>query len=191
MRFLTLIAATLAAVGTADAQTTSGDCSPIVQHVAGSVTITCNIEGQIPIYKFRAFLQNDGRAQEIMGKFHEFFEKNKDRVFALDIEIDDELEEAAEGDYANRVLFVHDYRNESNPAQQLIQLTWQPMLDGYPDDGGSRYTLWGPVSMTRRIYAISGYFTAQHDEIQGGFNEYRLLRVDKQQLLLGGKHKLP
>jgi hypothetical protein len=65
---------------------TQGDCSPIVKNVGGNVSIICNFQGQIPIFRFSATIEKTN-AHAATAALYDFIERNGRRIFELELDI--------------------------------------------------------------------------------------------------------
>jgi hypothetical protein len=175
---------------------TTGDCSPIVKHIGGNVSVTCNLHSQIPVHKFTASFLKDGHAQETMAILGKFLEKNANSVFELDLDIDPDLKQTCyepdpskSCDLANTVFSIED--ENSSKSISLMEFN---RYDSAYDYSGMSYIVHqkdGP-QWVHGSYVIYGFFSIEFGRgTYQGWSGANLYEVDKGQLVSQGRHKLP
>ena len=178
---------------------TRGDCSPIVKNIAGNVTITCNFQGQIPVFKFSAI--PDGRnAQRVMANLYEFIERNNKQIFELDIVLDSEL---ANPDHCNwtsrdprmdRRCSWSSYAFHGGLARgNSVTQPGEIILLQYDDTSTSAVNLnivGEGVFWERGGYVVRGYFYVDGEGYAQGIVGIAIKEISKRELLTGGRHNL-
>lgn len=145
---------------------TDADCSPIVKNVGANVSVACNFQGRIPVFKFSGIVSSNS-----VHAFTEFVNAHENDFIELDIRpnLDEE----------NQLYFVG---RVGPPGHEQLQL----VLDDRT--GGATYTFNSSFDYVLGFYHIKGLFTVQKSgEVRRSMEEVFLVPIDKADLLLRGR----
>lgn len=176
---------------------TKGDCSPIVKNVEGNVSISCNLQGKTPVYKFSANVWKD--PQPVMAQLEKFISKHEKSVFELDLWVNSDLKQPRDCRWQHREF---DKWTKNNCRWSSYAYTYAKanslrgpgniLLDVYRD-------IDGPVSMNvngEAVFwksggiAIRGYFYVKGTTASMGVIEYFIEEIGKDKLLGSGRYNL-
>jgi hypothetical protein len=174
--FLIVMAGLLTAtMSVAQAQSTSGNCSPIVANIRGNVTISCTLlANRIPVYKFQG-----GITHANVKEFGEFVEAHKDDIIELDISPD-----FAQARGSNPLYFV-----TQSQGRMLLALQ-APNNPKATMDGGMAYNIISTRNITwaNGAYEIRGFYSIESiPGIHQGWMEIALEEIPRGELLARGR----
>jgi hypothetical protein len=150
-----------------DSLSTSGDCSPIVTHVQGNVSISCSIvANRISVYKYEGMY-----TLESAPSFTDFINQHKDNVVELNIWF-------AFSDERSLYFLQRDGSNVERLSAFVDNL--QSGTEYTLDD--SRY-----FNIAHGQYQLAGYFAIEFGNCWQGYCGVQLVHVSKSDLISRGE----